>query len=548
MAFFYAETFIFSWLNNSLTLLKRILSPILLALTYHLSAQNIDQLLKGEDLLRLNGNFNISTLYRDQPENPFQYFASGQLNLQVIGYNIPLQFSYSNQEVRFQQPFNQLSMQPVIGNTTLHIGFSSLQLSPYSLNGHHFNGIGVESKHGKLDIKAMYGRLQQQIVNGDAGSNQRRSMGYGTALGYQLKNGKAGITVFRATEDLSQDTLFSPPQDNLITTFHLQQNFMGKLMFDGQFALSRFTPDLWSSSLMERNAAGYLSIAYQAQLGYQISPAVNVGLNHEKVAPDYQNLGAYYINNDFVNYTLTSSGSLWSKASYNVNGGVQYNNMEDTEVESTRRWVGSVSLNQVFEKGHSVNISANNFIHFTQYNPTRVMSEVADPTELMDSLSFRQVSRQAAVNTIYNLQRTENKHQTLMAIINYQYVGSIQTDTMTNETNSFFSSVGWNQQWVKEQFNISVSCIWNYIPDGASRTSLIGPGITMSKPFIQNALQTTAGVTWQQDMILQNSLLNIRFQGRYNLGDHIIQLQYVMVKASTRKTRNNLTLSYTYSF
>src|SRR4051812_26158627 len=44
--------------------------------------------------------------------DPYSYFLSGNLNFNIYELNIPVSFTFSNQNISVQQPFNQYSIHP----------------------------------------------------------------------------------------------------------------------------------------------------------------------------------------------------------------------------------------------------------------------------------------------------------------------------------------------------------------------------------------------------------------------------------------------------
>ena len=122
--------------------------PALISLTLTCTAQNLEMIGK-EKPVKVTGGVSLSQiLYSssgiDSRRAPYSYFASGSLNFSLYGWNIPLSFSLSNQNVSFQQPFNQFAIHPTYKWISAHAGFISMTYSPYTVNGHLFNGGAVD--------------------------------------------------------------------------------------------------------------------------------------------------------------------------------------------------------------------------------------------------------------------------------------------------------------------------------------------------------------------------------------------------------------------
>src|SRR6187551_476853 len=112
-----------------------------------LKGQNLESIGK-EKPLTVNGGISLNQIFYgssgiESRRDPYSYFASGNINFNLYGWSVPVSFSLSNQNVTYQQPFNQYGIHPTYKWATAHIGYASMSFSPYTLSGHLFNGIGV---------------------------------------------------------------------------------------------------------------------------------------------------------------------------------------------------------------------------------------------------------------------------------------------------------------------------------------------------------------------------------------------------------------------
>lgn len=172
---------------------------------------NFDQLGK-EKWLRYNGGISANGIYYDGTANrqPFTYYLNGNLNFNVGGvYNIPLSFSYSNQEFDFPNTFkfNRFSFHPSYKWVTGHFGDVAMTFSPYTLAGHQFTGAGLElNPEGKFKISAMYGRLLRPTeYNPEEPQAQTayQRIGYGVKTAYEFEFAQFGAILFRAKDDMN---------------------------------------------------------------------------------------------------------------------------------------------------------------------------------------------------------------------------------------------------------------------------------------------------------------------------------------------------------
>ncbi|MGB4775201.1 MAG: hypothetical protein WBP45_08515, partial [Daejeonella sp.] len=156
--------------SSSILFRKLIIFFIFFILPYlHSQAQRLDGI--GKDpFLKVSGSVatNQVAYFADgisSRRDPYNYFLSGTLNFDLYGWSVPLGFTYSNQSKgAFQQPFNQYGLTPTYKWVTGHLGYSSMSFSNYTLNGHLFNGAGIDlAPAGRFKFSAMYGRLQKAV-------------------------------------------------------------------------------------------------------------------------------------------------------------------------------------------------------------------------------------------------------------------------------------------------------------------------------------------------------------------------------------------------
>src|SRR5690606_8648296 len=170
---------------------------------------NFDQLDK-EKWFRYNGGIVANAIYYNGNANrkDLTYYFTGNLNFNFAGlFNIPLSFTYSNQNFNFSNPFkfNRLSLHPSYKWATVHIGDVNMTFSPYSLNGHQFTGGGFELiPDGKFKISAMYGRFfkaTEYNPEEPRALTAYKRLGYGLKTAYDFKFIKLGAILFKATDD-----------------------------------------------------------------------------------------------------------------------------------------------------------------------------------------------------------------------------------------------------------------------------------------------------------------------------------------------------------
>ncbi len=488
-----------------------IVCTCLLSVSSELQGQDIEGLglKKG---VKVNGSINLNTLgyYAhgvEQRRDPFNWFATGSLNFNLFGYSAPFSFSYSNANKNFSQPFNQFSFAPQYKWIKTYIGYNAMTFSNYTLAGHIFLGGGVELAPDKWRISAMYGRLRKAVpfIPGDSSQNNNAAyerVGYGLKAGYEDNGNSIAVSLFVAKDDENSIPFVLPesqltPKQNVAISINGRKAFLKHFFIDAEYAISALNNDIRANvnegdttnirptnnlvkELLPENSTSRYFDALNASLGYQ-GNGYSLQLRYERIAPEYQTLGAYYFNNDMRNITIVPSVRLFkNRLTLGGNIGFQQNNLDDTRASTTRR--GVWALNAAYIPNEKWNFTGNhsNFSTFTNMKPQ------PDPfrqTTPLDTLNFYQVSQTSGVTVSRGLGTKENPQSILLS-------GSYQ------QANDQAEYANGNQQSKFVTVNMSYSC--SFIPSDAAlsvganvyasnaaetETKYWGPTVNLTKGF-----------------------------------------------------------------
>lgn len=549
------------------------------------SAQNLESIGK-EKPLQISGGASLNQiLYSvdgiESRRDPYSYYASGNVNFSLYGWNVPLSFSISNQNTSFQQPFNQYSLHPTYKWITGHFGYTSMSFSPYTVNGHVFLGGGVDlAPEGKFRVSALYGRFLKAVEADSANENNvptYKRMGYGLKASYGDNGNFVDLIVFHAQDELSSvgfipDSVGVLPEENLVMSISagkkIFQNFFLKAELAGS-ALSRdtraeeanhdtpmskpkflYTPRLSSSYYK----AFKTSFNYQQQ-GYML------GVAYERIDPLYRTLGAYYFNNDLENITVNGAmAMLQGKMNLSASGGTQRDNLDNSKVSTMRRMVGSVNVGYAPSQKLNFSASFSNFQTFTNIRSQFVDINELTPYDNLDTLNFTQVSKNATLSTLYMFGANEQKRHSVNLIFTFQDAEDTQGGSSTNAGSEFYNmNAAYALNLVPR--NMTVSCSFNATvndaPGYTSRT--LGPTAALSKSFFEKKLRTTLSSSYNNtysngDKV--NAIVNGRLKATLTVQKkHNVNLGVVVVnRESTRDggaqgfTEYTATLGYAYSF
>jgi len=293
-------------------------SAVLILLSFVGRGQDLTKI-GNENPIRLSGGLHLSQVYYaasglENRRDPFNYYLGGQLILDIYGLSLPFSFTYSNQQSQFRQPFNQFSVHPTYKWVTGHFGYTSISYSPYTLNGHIFEGAAIDLKPGKFwDIGVMYGRLQKAIISDSTNINAQPSTfqrwGYSLKLKYGDQRNYAKIILFKSWDDANSlpgyvltDEL--KPEENLVASVGFSKQLFKRFVVQGEYATSALTRDITSPEIINspkllanmgglftpRTSSNYYN-AFNAAATYQVK-TYSIGIRYERVGSGYQTHGA----------------------------------------------------------------------------------------------------------------------------------------------------------------------------------------------------------------------------------------------------------------
>ena len=233
--------------------------------------QNLEQIGKAP-WLTYNGGISANSIFYEGNSNrdPFTYFINGSLNFNIAGvYNIPLSFSYTNQDFGYSNPFkiNRLSIHPSYKWVATHIGDVAMTFSPYTLSGHQFTGAGVDiTPPGPFKISALFGRfLKATEYNPEVPEAvpAYERFGFGLKTSYDFSKVSLGLTFFTAKDD--ETSLQNPfpieleltPKENAVLSAETSFTILDRAKISLEYAISGVTEDIEASE--SRNDNGILS-------------------------------------------------------------------------------------------------------------------------------------------------------------------------------------------------------------------------------------------------------------------------------------------------
>ena len=404
----------------------------LLLLLINVKAQDIEHIASAKPFV-MTGFVNAGVSYLDDNRetsftSPLGYFATVGLNLNIYGaLQIPLSFTYSDQQTSFQRPsFRTFGISPSYKWVTLHAGYRSFNISPLLMSGSQVKGLGIELTPGPFQLLVFKGDLTHRynfgyntevIAASEIEVYKRNATG--ARLGLGSGQNYVRFSILKITDDelsgsqIALDTLSILPQENLGLAFSGGMQLFSRLTFETNVAGSALNSNTrsplvdtdgtfskLSDAFMEINESTRYAFTYDAGVTLRIANW-RVGAKFQHVDPGYETLGYVYLQQDINNYTGFISGALFrSRLIVNANVGFQYNNTKEQFAQKDRRAIYNGSVNWSIQPRLQWSASYNNF------NSDGNLSV----TEVVDSLQFTTDNVGYSSNVNYSFGPRKSQH------------------------------------------------------------------------------------------------------------------------------------------
>jgi hypothetical protein len=548
-------------------------------------SQNLESIGK-EKPLSITGGISANQIFYktygiDSRRDPYSYYLSGNVNFSLYGWNVPLSFSFSNQNTSFSQPFNRYSVHPMYKWITGHFGYTSMSFSPYSVNGHVFLGAGIDvAPEGKWKLSALYGRFLKAVEMDTTKENVKpayKRMGYGVKAGYGNGGNFADLIIFHAQDEINsirsiRDTLSVLPEENLVISIAAGKTFFDHFVLKSELAASALSRD---SRISETNNDSPLAKAhflykprlsssyykaFKTSFDYQLN-GYTIGVAYERIDPQYRTLGAYYFNSDLENITANGSAAiLEGRMNVAMSMGIQRDNLGKSKISTMRRTVGSVNVSYMPSQKLNFSGSYSTFQSYTNIRSQFVNINQLTPFDNLDTLKFTQLSSNATLSSMYSFGRNEQRKQNLNLNLTYQKAADKQGNVQQNSGMQFYNvNIAYAVSIVPQNMTVSVS-LNSTLNEGAGMSSKIfGPTAAVNKSFFDKKLRTTLSTSYNNTFISGenvNTIINVRLNGSLTLQKkHAITLSLVRVSRDTKTESSSKsfseytgTLGYSYAF
>jgi hypothetical protein len=549
-----------------------------------LKGQDISNL-KNEQPLRVNGSLGASFMgYQAQGianrRDPFFWQFNGTLNISFYGIDIPLSATFSQLNRRFTQPFNQFGLSPRYKSVTAHLGYRSLEFSPYTLSGNVFLGAGIEvaPEESPVKVTALYGRFVRAIAQGGVEgivrgvpAYERWGQGVKMRLGKQ-ENRSVDLIYFHAKDNLSSVPLSTSegltPVENGILGIQMRQQLTKRLNVRAEYALSAFTNDIRPENdgtgfsglngiaaalLSHKNLSSQVNAAINAETTYS-ADKYQLRLLYRRIDPDYRTLGSVFLNNDLEDVQTSVSWRMFeNKINISAGGGWQRNNLSQRLSNEMTRLSGLFNIS--YTPNEKLNISAN-YSNFSSATKVLLAATDFNNTQINpDSLSLLQVTNSAGLSANYSVGNERNRH---ILMSNFNFQGANDNDNSKTTFWNWLSSYQYSIIPTDLSFSLSFNLSRN-VSTGFENL-VAGPTLTVTKGLLQrkmrlnasgSLLNSYAGGELLSGNLNLRGMMSYRVAMSHNLGLNIMYLNRNSQQAgapSFSEFRAGLNYNYTFGF
>lgn len=555
---------------------------ILLSITNvnNIHCQDLERITKAPWLVT-NGGISVNQIGynvngKESYRKPYTYYLSGNINTNILGVvNLPFSFSYTNNDLthRTPQPFNQFSLTPSYKWIKAHIGYASINLSPYTLNGHRFLGGGLElTPTSKLKFSMLYGEFQR-AVKPDSANNFTpvyRRMGGGFRTEYNAKDFGISLALFKAKDDessidskLISDSTDVKPQENLTVEIGTRANLGKHFRFGINYAVSALNQDTRDTIIKSseadflfkpRSNATYFD-AIKTYFSYN-SKIGSLGVQYERVDPGYKTFGTYYSTNDFENISLTfATAFAKNRVSVSGNIGAQKDNLEDQKSSSMSRMTSTVNVGLRPNNRLNATVSYSNLQSYTYIRPVLENYTSHTKYENLDTLNFTQITQSLGANINYILSKSKTKRQSIALNMNLQTTADKQKNKSVPGNDIFTGVTSYNISNTPASYSITTSVNYSNFQMESTKSETYGITTSLRKSFFNKRLKSSVVLSYVNSTangVMLNKIFNTRIINTYTLKKkHNFSLNITLINnngKTSKFTETSATLAYSYSF
>ncbi len=507
--------------------MKNFIIPLLLLLISQVGhSQNLESL--SSKAISVDGTISLGGAFyqadgRDNRRSPYSYFVSANPNFKIFGIDVPVSFTYRDQEGTVSNPFNRYSINPTYKWISLHLGNTGINLHPYVLSGQIIRGAGVSLKPGKWELTALQGRIENPLAQVDtivAGATlldyyERNAQAI--KFGFGTRKNHIHITGFRAKDDLNSNMAdvinqrLIKPEENIVIGTSFKLSPISWLSLYSNIAASAHTANQNSAELFEdedllkiqEDFGDVITLNFSSKLQFAGDAGIDlkfrnfgIGGEYKRVDPLYKSLGTYYFLEDYENILFKLNFSLFqNKIRFNSRVGLQRNNLNNLRSVTNTRQIANIQINVKPTRSFSTSLRYANYQ--TDRNPGLV--------ELNDTLRYTRASQTFAIVPRLIIQGGSNTHSISLSAsqqVLEDLLNGIESDNGIQNTNLVLN---YNLRMKPSQLSLGINLIANQNEILERVNERIGTKLNISKKLLNKKLRLSSSIGYLQNFLNSES-------------------------------------------
>jgi hypothetical protein len=223
-----------------------------------------------------------------------------------------------------------------------------------------------------------------------------------------------------------------------------------------------------------------------------------------------------------------------------------------------RRLVGSVNVTWMPAQSLTTTASYSSFQTYTNIrSPFAVLDQVT-PFDNLDTLNYKQVSRNASASGMYVIGQGRDKTQTLSINFSWQQAAENQGQSSEYSDTQFWNlTTAYALTLVPKKLTVMIAFNGTRNEVASVHTSTWGPNAALTRVFFEGKLRTTLSSSFIRAYSQGSgihTIMNVRLSGAFSVRRrHSVTVSAVAINRTTTADRQSLTeftgtLGYSYMF
>lgn len=459
--------------------------------------------------LSAGSSWNLSSSSTN-PYKPNIYTINCAPTVTIYNVSLPFTIYYTNSSKGFTHPFNRYGVSPTWKWVKVHLGYRSLNLSPYVLSGRVFLGGGLELTPKKFRFAIIAGQLEKAqkedtvTVNAPPPVYQRYGIG-----------GKVGFGSVRAYVDLfffkGHDVLRSiptpvkstvRPSENIAGGIAFSIPFSKRIVWQTNIGITLYTRDVYAvkyDSATNETIVKYvgnnfipLNMSSQYLTGGEsfVRYDGNKGsytLKYKRVDPDYKTMGTFYQQSDISEYSaLLNRKILKDKINVNANISRSEDNIYRLRTILTKR--DRVAINVAYNPGPKWGTDVNLML-FRMFQ-----TYIHQP--LGDSLRIDQLNKMISAGGHYNIDKPIAMNTISLTIGNNTFSNNNPEYVYDFKTNNINFNGSFSTFFKRSKINLTEIAAYYINNLGTAKTTARTIGVSSGKSWLKDKLNTNLSINF----------------------------------------------------